>query len=151
MTKLSVFGLTTALTAIACTAQQSGDLDSSFATNGIALTHILPLGYEQCRAMALQPDGRVVGVGTVEDIDPKQWALVRYNPDGSLDASFDSDGKVVTWIDSSDATEVYAIAVQADGKIIAAGKSDPDTITTTGALARYNLDGSLDYTFVNSG
>ena len=50
------------------------------------------------------------------------FALVRYNTDGSLDTSFDSDGKVTTAIGSSDDV-AYSVAIQSDGKIVAAGYS----------------------------
>ena len=50
------------------------------------------------------------------------FALVRYNTDGSLDTSFDSDGKVITAIGSGD-DAAYSVAIQSDGKIVAAGYS----------------------------
>jgi uncharacterized delta-60 repeat protein len=72
------------------------------------------------------------------------FALARYNPDGSLDASFGGDGKVTT--DFFDYDTAYALVVQPDGKLVAAGGSGGDF-----ALARYNPDGSLDTSFDGDG
>ncbi len=87
--------------------------------------------------MALQPDGKIVAVGTAEGLGV---ALARYNADGSLDTSFSGDGKQTTDFAGSDAAN--GVAIQADGKIVAVG---------TGGLARYNADGSLDTSFSGDG
>jgi uncharacterized delta-60 repeat protein len=97
-------------------------------------------------SLLLQADGKIVAVGTI--FTPGDFALVRYNSDGSLDPGFGSGGIVTTDFSGRD-DEAYASALQSDGKIIAAGR----TTTTVGeslgffALARYNTDGSLDPTF----
>ena len=66
--------------------------------------------------------------------------MLRYNTDGSLDPSFDGDGKVLTDIGGHD--RASDLALQPDGKIVAAGE---------GALARYNGDGTLDTSFGGDG
>ena len=97
-------------------------------------------------SLLLQADKKIVAVGTM--FTPGDFALVRYNSDGSLDPGFGSGGIVTTDFSGRD-DEAYASALQSDGKIIAAGR----TTTTVGesvgffALARYNTDGSLDPTF----
>ena len=63
------------------------------------------------------------------------------NADGSLDTSFDTDGKVTTAIGSSDDV-AFSVAIQSDGKIVAAGYSNNGS-NNDFALARYNTDGSL--------
>ena len=75
--------------------------------------------------------------------------LARYNPDGSLDITFDTDGIVTRAIGSSD-DGASGIAVQSDGKIVIAGYSNNGTNDDI-ALARYNTDGSLDSTFDTDG
>lgn len=78
-----------------------------------------------------------------------QFSLQRLNADGSTDASFGTGGTVNTAITTlGDA--VNALALQADGKIIAAGRS---SITTNSnfALARYQANGALDTSFADGG
>ena len=74
-------------------------------------------------------------------------ALARYNSDGSLDTSFDGDGKVTTDF-GSNYDVAYDVAIQSDGKIVATGKSNA---VSNVALARYNADGSLDTSFSTDG
>jgi uncharacterized delta-60 repeat protein len=76
------------------------------------------------------------------------FALVRYDTDGSLDTSFDSDGKVTTEVGSGN-DEAYSVAIQPDGKIVAAGDSTGSN--NDFALVRYNTDGSLDTNFGTGG
>jgi uncharacterized delta-60 repeat protein len=107
--------------------------------------------------VALQSDGKIVVVGgTSGQIQARDFALVRYNTDGSLDTSFSGDGKQRTDIEDVDAAT--GVAVQGDGKIVAVGHADvlsvdhPDVaISGDFALARYNTDGSLDTSFSGDG
>ena len=69
---------------------------------------------------------------------------MRYNSNGSLDTSFDGDGKVTTDLGSSDIGT--SVTVQADGKILMSGYSDYYFV-----LVRYNFDGSLDTNFDSDG
>jgi competence ComEA-like helix-hairpin-helix protein len=123
-----------------------GTLDSTFGNGGIVTTDIgenddLGLDVER------QPDGRIIMAGTSSNADgtDNDFGLVRYNPDGSLDTTFDTDGKVTTSFGAG-YDLASALVLQADGKIIAAGHSD-NSNEADFALARYNLDGSLDTTF----
>ena len=70
-------------------------------------------------AIALQPDGKLVVAG-YSDSGGWDFSLARFNPDGSLDNTFSGDGIVITQVGSDDST-IEALALQADGKIIAAG------------------------------
>ena len=80
----------------------------------------------------------------------EDFALARYNPNGALDATFGTGGKVTTDF-AGDTDRAFAVALQTDGRIVAAGE------TTTGyrgedfALARYNPNGALDATFGEGG
>jgi uncharacterized delta-60 repeat protein len=95
--------------------------------------------------VAIQADGKIVAGGYSQNAGSSDFALARYNADGSLDTSFDSDGMLITDFDSSEAS-ARSVAIQADGKIVAAGYS---YIGGNGyfALARYSPDGSLDTSF----
>ena len=78
--------------AMIATAASSGDLDPSFDSDGLVTTDFG--GQEDgITGIALQSDGKIVAVGSS---DGKVFALARYNTDGSLDTSFDSDGLVTT-------------------------------------------------------
>jgi uncharacterized delta-60 repeat protein len=118
-----------------------GDLDLSFGTGGKVTTDFGPIS-NSATAIAIQADGKLVVVGSSGSFD---FALARYNADGSLDASFGTGGKVTTDIGLFD--EAFAVAIQADGKIVAAGGTAPEGFCCQFALARYNADGSLDASF----
>ena len=100
-------------------------------------------------SVAIQSDGKIVAAGYSDDGSNDDFALVRYNTDGSLDASFDGDGKVTTAIGSG-ADQACSVAIQSDGKIVAAGYSNNGS-NEDFALVRYNTDGSLDTNFNSDG
>ena len=122
----------------------NGSLDTTFDGDGITITPI-GTGDEQALAVIIQPDGKIIAAGQTSNGTNFDIAVVRYNVNGSLDTSFDSDGKAVTPIGSSNEL-VRTIALQNDGKIVVAGQ------TFNGAnndicLLRYESNGSLDATF----
>lgn len=121
-----------------------GDLDPSFGTGGKVTTDFNS-AFDRAFAVAIQADGKIVTVGS-SNFD---FALVRYNSDGSLDPHFDGDGMVTTDIGLFD--EAFAVAIQTDGKIVAAGRTAPEGGCCQLALARYNADGSLDTSFDTDG
>jgi uncharacterized delta-60 repeat protein len=140
-----VLGLLSAI-ALPSIAQAVGPgvrLDSAFGTDGLVTTSIGPAS-AAANAVAIQPDGRIIAVGRAAGAGGSDFAVARYNPDGSPDPTFDTDGITTTSIGAED--EAWALAVQADGKIIAAGYSFNAT-----ALVRYNVDGSLDPSFDTDG
>jgi uncharacterized delta-60 repeat protein len=123
----------------------SGHLDSSFGTGGRVATSFGGSVSLQANSLFSQPDGKLVVAGSVSS-GHTDFALVRYNSDGSLDAGFGSGGKVTT--DFSSGTDTaFSATIQADGKIVAAGSTDSRSF----ALARYNVDGSLDGSFGTGG
>lgn len=134
-----------------------GDLDASvpptytgFDSDGIATTSFSATG-AGANAVAIQSDGKIIAAGGMYTGSPTNFALARYNTDGSLDTSFDSDGMVTT--DFNSQTDVInAIAIQSDGKIVVGGFSTNSANTERYmALARYNTNGSLDTSFGTSG
>ena len=124
-----------------------GDLDTSFDTDGKQTTAIGPRSSE-ANSVVVQNDGKIVVVGYSHNGSNNDFAVVRYNTDGSLDTTFDSDGKQTTDISGNDVAS--SVVVQSDGKIVAAGYA---TIATKRqfAVVRYNTDGSLDTTFSGDG
>jgi uncharacterized delta-60 repeat protein len=130
----------------------NGQLDSTFGTGGKVIA-ALDAGGEGLSAIALQPDGKIVGAGSViHDNWPMAIVLARFNSDGTLDGSFGNQGSVTTTFGDSFA-EGNALVLHADGKITVAGVSGagPYSELNDFALARYNSNGSLDQSFGNGG
>ena len=123
-----------------------GSLDSSFDEDGW-LTTDFGVGDDYAYAMALQLDGKILVAGAVEeptDFHYQDFALVRYLPDGSLDAGFGTGGKVT--VNFGTASYAYDAALQPDGRIVVVGMAYPSL-----AVARLNPDGSLDTSFAADG
>ena len=127
---------------------QEGSLDLSFNLDGKVIT---PIGssHDSGNAIALQSDGKIIVAGNSFNGSNSDFALARYNTDGTLDTSFNSDGKVTTNF-GSDGENCYSVAIQNDGKIIIAGKTVVNNYSKF-ILVRYLSDGSLDTTFGNFG
>ena len=125
-------------------------LDSSFSQDGKLITNFDAPAHAQ--SVVLQPDGKIIAAGDrYSGKTYLDFALVRYNLDGSLDTTFGQRGKVTTNLRGFSSDDVaYAIALQPDVKIIAAGYSLGSSQWDF-ALARYNPDGSLDTTFGDGG
>lgn len=124
----------------------NGTLDTTFSSDGKLLTDIS--GHDDAAyALAIQSDGKLLLGGSSSNGSNDDFALVRYNNDGSLDSGFGNNGKVTTPIDSGN-DFASSIALQPDGQILLAGTSyvsgDRDF-----AIVRYNNDGSLDTSFGN--
>ncbi|MCD4742761.1 MAG: hypothetical protein K8R67_09845, partial [Desulfobacteraceae bacterium] len=125
-------------------AGSAGTLDTDFDTDGIVTTDIN--GHDSANGVAIQADGKIVVVGTTEDLtDSPKFIVCRYNEDGSLDTTFDADGIVITDVGGDDAS-ARAVAIQSDGKIVVAGKSGDDGNTSI-TVVRYTTNGALDTTF----
>ena len=138
-----------------------GRLDPRFGRGGKVVTTIG--SWNEGTALAIQPDGKLVVAGEADD----DFALARYTADGRLDPSFGGGGTVVTNFgvrqDCRDCgypstDKAHAVAVQADGKIVAAGASDlsgrsgdKNCCFDDFALARYTADGRLDASFGSGG
>jgi len=131
---------------------RDGDVDATFGDGGKVMTG-LGAGSDVARAIAIQDDGKIVVAGSATgDETGEDFAAVRYQKDGSLDASFGDGGKVIVPL-SADSDGAHALLLQADGKIVLAGSANQGS-TTTGvdfALVRLNADGSLDEDFGDGG
>lgn len=97
-----------------------GSLDTLFDTDGKRTVDFG--GGNFASAIALQPDGKSVAVGSTEP-SGGDWALVRLNTDGSLDTTFDTDGKVTTNVGGTNENLANDVAIQADGKIVVVGRN----------------------------
>ena len=125
-----------------------GRLDRSFGKDGIVTTSIRS-GEDEAEDIYLQSDGKIVVAGLSDNGLNNDFALIRYNPNGSLDATFGKAGIVVTSIREGD-DQAATLCIQSDGKIIAAGSSN-NGLNYDFALIRYNTNGSLDDTYGNKG
>jgi uncharacterized delta-60 repeat protein len=135
-----------------------GDLDPSFdgptgTGNGKFTVPITPGNTgDFASAMAIQPsDGKIVVAGGTDALvgpgNDTDFVVARFNTDGTLDTGFGGDGIVTTKVAGADEDYANAVAIQADGKIVAAGTAEVDPTATDNhdfALVRYNADGSLD-------
>lgn len=124
-----------------------GSLDTGFDSDGIVTTAIGSAS-DVAYGVAIQSDGKIVAVGYAYISSTDDFAVVRYNTDGSLDTGFDTDGKVTTnFVSGYD--WAYSLALQADGKIVVAGYANNSGNKI--GVARYNSDGSLDTGFDTDG
>jgi uncharacterized delta-60 repeat protein len=122
-------------------AESSGTLDASFGTGGKVTTDFAGLD-DSAISVAVEPNGKIVVAGDTFTGTDSDFALARYNRDGTLDTSFGTGGKLTTDFAGSD-DFAASVAVEPNGKIVVAGViftgAGPDF-----ALARYNRDGTLD-------
>lgn len=124
---------------------RDGSLDKGFGTAGKITTAVG--NYDDfASSVAIQSDGKIV-VGGFSLIDTKNvFSLVRYNSDGSIDNTFGGSGKVTTGVGTYD-DKGSSVAIQTDGKILIAGRTNNGSYRNDLVLIRYNSDGNLDNTF----
>jgi uncharacterized delta-60 repeat protein len=127
---------------------KDGVIDTTFGSGGTVITDVFGRN-DAATGATLQSDGKIIvaGVGSLNNVG--DFTVVRYNPDGSLDSSFGSGGKVITDFGGDDIP--FAVKTQQDGKIVVAGVASNGGTLFDFALARYNIDGSLDQTFDSDG
>ena len=121
-----------------------GSPDTTFDSDGKVTTDFGGNG-DSAEDIVVYPDGRILLVGTSGAIGSSDFALARYNADGSPDTTFDTDGKVTTNMGGYDIGR--GVVVQDDGRITVAGFAMSNRV----GLARYNADGSPDTTFEMDG
>lgn len=130
---------------------RNGTLDGSFGGGDGRVTTTFA-GYGRANALVIQPDGKIVAAGHGLDSSLGDFALARYNPNGTLDKTFGGgDGKVTTNFGERTYEEAYGLVLRRDGKLVAAGSttgvSDTQLFHEDVALARYNPNGTLDRSF----
>lgn len=127
----------------------SGDLDTTFDGDGLVITNVVPANpgrSDVTPGIAIQTDGKIIAAGYsyVPSTATEDFAVTRYNTNGSPDPAFSGDGRLITNFGGKDAA--FDVVLQANGKIVVAGKTCISEICDL-ALARYNTNGTLDTTF----
>jgi uncharacterized delta-60 repeat protein len=134
-----------------------GALDPTFDQDGIAITSFnLGSGTSQddeAFAVATQADGKIVVAGRAVVAAQADFAVVRYDRDGSLDETFEGNGKVLIPFDlgGDNRDTATAVAILPTGKILVSGFVSTGTLSGAFAICRLNSDGSLDNTFSGDG
>ena len=130
----------------------NGTLDTTFGNNGFTKTDV-GNGFEDGASDAvLQPDGKIILVGAANRsyASNLDFAVLRYNANGTLDASFGNGGQTVFVLDNLADEELTSVVLQPDGKIVALGDSNSSNRRGF-LLARLNENGALDTTFGTGG
>jgi uncharacterized delta-60 repeat protein len=130
-----------------------GTLDTTFDGDGKLRTNFGGIGNDYAKGIALQADGKIVVAGWSEGGFSFDFAVARYNSDGSLDTSFDGDGLVLTDISGFNNDTATALAIQSDGRIVVVGFTYPRIGggNNTAVAVRFNSNGSLDTSFDGDG
>ncbi|MFN6964931.1 MAG: FG-GAP-like repeat-containing protein [Pyrinomonadaceae bacterium] len=119
--------------------------DFSFSSLGFRQTAV-GTQFDRANAVAVQADGKIVLAGTTNSGSGDESAFVRYNTDGTLDNSFDGDGKLVVDVRPGNSEAMRSVVVQADQKIVGVGAGGGAYI-----LVRLNASGALDTQFGTGG
>lgn len=127
-----------------------GRLDASFGTNG-QVTVSLGEQYDSFSSVAVQPDGKIVAVGTASDGGPTTaFAVARFQANGALDTAFGAGGKTI--VGGVFFGAFTRVALQSDGRIVAAGTSRSEENANTDVVAaRFLTNGRADSTFGRGG
>lgn len=128
-----------------------GSLDTTFDQDGIVTTNVS--SYDDIALNGvIQPDGKIVVVGSSKNSSTYEsnFAITRYQVDGTLDNSFSDDGKLVIQI-GAESSNAYVVKMQADGKIIVAGYMETTTDLFNFVVARFLDNGVLDTSFNSIG
>jgi uncharacterized delta-60 repeat protein len=128
----------------------AGNLDSTFGAMGVATTHFITGGISTGESVLVQPDGKVVLAAAAYVGSSANFAVARFNSDGTPDTSYGTGGQVVTPFFDFNGTGLSKALLQPDGKIVAVGNVGNTMFADVG-LVRYNPDGSLDSSFGTGG
>jgi uncharacterized delta-60 repeat protein len=124
---------------------ENGSADNTFSGNGVQIFNVSGV-VDKANAIAVQQDGRIVTAGICTLSGNNDFCLARLLPDGSLDNSFDNNGRLATNINGDDVAQ--AVAIRRDGNIVAAGTCKSGTSDSDYCIARYLPSGVLDDTFL---
>ncbi len=130
----------------------NGTPDTHFGPNGDGrVATAMGTGDSLAYGMTLDADGKIIVAGQASQGGSKGFALARYNTDGTLDTDFNGSGTVITPITGLTDARAEAVAMEPDGKIVAAGFGVNASNRTVVAVARYTANGTLDTTFGSGG
>jgi uncharacterized delta-60 repeat protein len=130
----------------------NGALDVTFGVGGkLIFPYTAGTGEYRYRVI-VQPDGKILACGGKENgsVSNTEFTASRYNPDGTLDQTFGTGGKVVIPITNA-YDEAYDLVLQPDGKIVLFGYSFVSGSAFDLSVARLNANGSLDDSFDGDG
>jgi uncharacterized delta-60 repeat protein len=113
----------------------NGSLDTTFDNDGIKT-----LNNSTCRSLAVQPDGKIIGVGSAANLEPTMFRLTQ---SGSVDTTFGTNGLVSAGISGANNT-FLKVKLRQDGKIVALANVNNENDSK---FFRYNTNGTLDTTF----
>jgi len=124
----------------------NGSLDNSFGNSGRVIQAFgSGSGYDWGRSLVIQRDGKILLGGHCHNGSNFDFCIARFNPNGTLDTTFGTGGKVILDINTSD-DKGYSLAIQPDEKILLGGTCDGDF-----CIARFNSNGTLDTSFGDNG
>src|SRR5205807_9313 len=126
-----------------------GTLDRGFGQGGFVMTDFFN-GMDQVRSLVVEPDGKLVAAGFALRGGKFQFAMARYLPDGTPDATCGVDGKLTLRFDEGAAAGASALILEPYGKLVAAGFRH-DGKRFEFALARFLPTGTLDPSFGSNG
>ena len=118
----------------------NGTLDTTFGTNGISNLGSTAADQEILYKIEVQPDGKIVAAGTINNGSDLDIVLYRYNSNGTFDTTFNGNGS--TTLSSSGYDRPNGLAIQSDGKIIVLGY-----LNDVAKIARFTSNGSTDTSF----
>ncbi|HMG58530.1 MAG TPA: hypothetical protein VK583_02290 [Burkholderiales bacterium] len=147
----------TAVALLRFNANGTPDITNLVGGTGLVTTDVNPSQDDIAFATVLQPDGKIIAVGT-SFTTPARIVVIRYNANGAPDLTFGSSGTTVTPLLSADAS-AFAATLQADGKLLVAGRSSPLSGGSSFLLLRYHTNsitvtgtpGTLDTGFGTGG
>jgi uncharacterized delta-60 repeat protein len=128
-------------------------LDPSFGDGGKVVTQV-STNYTSSlssviNALKIQPDGRILAAGySYQNTNYTDFTVIRYNPDGSVDTTFGTNGTGIIHTDFGQRSQINAMFLQSDSNIVVAGFIGSSAGV---ALARYTINGVLDATFGGGG
>jgi uncharacterized delta-60 repeat protein len=131
-------------------AQPLDNFDPSFGSGGLVLSDVAG----GASALALQPDGKIVVVGSAFDGGLQQLVVARFNGDGTPDSTFGTGGRAAFQFGdatTSASSGANAVAIQQDGKIVVAGSASDSSGTQGILVARLTDTGTPDNTFSGDG
>ena len=124
----------------------NGLLDNTFGNNGIVINDF-DGDIDVAFSIKTQSDSKIIACGWTFSNASWNFAMIRYNSDGSLDQNFGNKGIVITDVDNVYNTS-HSIAIQEDGKYVVTGyRYFRERLDTDILLVRYNSDGSIDQSF----
>lgn len=133
----------------ATTLNKAGQLDTSFATNGLAKIVVPGHPVSEITCVIVAPDGSIyfTGVCGSHEIVTTEFFLGRLKPDGVLDDSYGINGLVLGEVPDTFFFGQHSIRLQRDGKIVWSGLSSPSASFDALTIVRYDTDGKLDSSF----